>query len=328
MIVVTLFRRASCPACDQAALDLDSLQAEIPHRLVVVDVDQEPALRSSFREAVPLVQVGPYQLRPPFTRMDLKVAISAAEERSRHLDEVGDSKHQQRVERGQVISGADRVLYWMSRHYMLVFNLMLLLYVGIPFLAPMFLKVGWTGPASVVYTIYSPLCHQLGYRSFFLYGEQPYYPRERAGIPGVLTYEQATGQTNLDNNLDPRRFRGNEQLGYKVALCERDIAIWGGLLLFGMLFAVTGRRAKPLPFWVWLLIGLVPVGLDGTSQLIAAFKFLPAWVPVRESTPFLRLLTGGLFGITTAWYMFPLIEESMRETRTILAKKFASIQQQ
>jgi hypothetical protein len=34
-------------------------------------------------------------------------------------------------------------------------------------------------------------------------------------------------------------------------------------------------------------------------------------------------LTGGLFGLTTAWFGFPVIEETMEETRQILAAKRA-----
>jgi hypothetical protein len=37
----------------------------------------------------------------------------------------------------------------------------------------------------------------------------------------------------------------------------------------------------------------------------------------------LRTLTGALFGITTAWYGFPLIEETMLDSRKALKKKFA-----
>jgi hypothetical protein len=34
-------------------------------------------------------------------------------------------------------------------------------------------------------------------------------------------------------------------------------------------------------------------------------------------------MTGTLFGFTTAWYLFPLIEESMNETRMVLEEKRA-----
>jgi uncharacterized membrane protein len=73
---------------------------------------------------------------------------------------------------------------------------------------------------------------------------------------------------------------------------------------------------------------MVPIGLDGFSQLFSQIPnaFIQSILPYRESTPFLRVLTGFLFGISTAWFMFPLIEESMSDTRRLLAKKFAVLQ--
>ena len=43
------------------------------------------------------------------------------------------------------------------------------------------MNAGLTGPGRAIYTIYSPMCHQMASRSFFLFGEQPAYPRELAG---------------------------------------------------------------------------------------------------------------------------------------------------
>jgi uncharacterized membrane protein len=116
---------------------------------------------------------------------------------------------------------------------------------------------------------------------------------------------------------------GNDQVGYKVALCERDIAIYVGILLFGLFYAVTGRRLFPFPWFAWILLGLFPIGLDGVSQLLSQppFNFLP----FRESTPYLRVLTGGLFGITTAWFGYPIVEETMAETRKILAGRLVRV---
>jgi uncharacterized membrane protein len=108
------------------------------------------------------------------------------------------------------------------------------------------------------------------------------------------------------------------------------MAIYGAMLLFGILFAVTGRKWKPLPIWLWFLFGIFPIGFDGVSQLIGqwislgAFDFLESalgWWPIRESTPLLRTLTGFLFGFTTAWFGFPLIEEAMADTRRLMKTK-------
>jgi uncharacterized membrane protein len=182
----------------------------------------------------------------------------------------------------------------------------------------------------VLYRIYSPLCHQFGFRSFFLFGEQVYYPLAEANIKGVRTFEEMTGITNLDDpasftRLEARSFTGNETMGYKVALCERDVAIYLAMLLFGIIFALSNRRIKSLHWIMWFLIGIAPIGLDGFSQLFSQFNWdwLASVIPYRESTPFLRVLTGALFGFSTAWFAYPNIEESMNETRQYYIKKFA-----
>ncbi len=328
MLTVTILLRKDCAECDQAISDLESLQSAVPHRLAVVDVDQDPVLRAAYEhQSVPVVQVGPYSLRPPFTRQDLQVALTAAGQRREQLSSNPESGYRERALRGQMITGADRFSYWLSQHYMVLFNLAMLFYVGLPFLAPLFLRAGYTRPAQVIYTLYRPLCHQLGFRSFFLFGAQPFYPRALAQIPGVETYEQATGQdTNTDTGiLAARRFVGDEHLGFKIALCERDVALWGSILLFGLVFAATGKRLRSIPWYIWLLFGLLPIGLDGGSQLVSAFPFIPASF-ARESTPLLRVITGALFGTLTAWYLYPLIEENMRDMRAVLARKFAAAQ--
>jgi uncharacterized membrane protein len=206
------------------------------------------------------------------------------------------------------------------------------LYFGLAMLAPILMKAGATVPATVLYTIYKPLCHQFGFRSFFLFGEQTYYPLKEAGISNVLTFDKVTGFQDLRNPASPsrlqaRQFTGNDQVGYKMALCERDIAIYSAIFLFGILYAVTNRRIKPLHWIWWVLIGLGPIGLDGFSQLFSQmdWSFLAAILPYRESTPFLRLFTGGLFGMATAWFAYPYMEESFSETRQFFIKKFASI---
>lgn len=327
MITVTLFVRPGCPACDQARADLAALQNVVPHRVVEIDVEADPALRGRFTEPVPMLQIGPYRLRAPFTRQDLQVSLSAAQQRSQHMEQAGDERYRARVERGQKISRMDRLIYWMTAHYMLVINLALFLYAGLPFTAPLFEKAGLETPARVIYAMYRPFCHQLPYRSFFLFGQQLAYPRELAHLSGLTTYEQiAPPEFNPDTN-EARFFTGNPQVGYKIALCERDVAIWGSLFLFGLIYVFARRKIHSYNILIWMAVGLIPIALDGGTQLLGAFPFLSGTFGVRESTPFLRVLTGSLFGVSTGWYLFPLIEESMVEMRNILAGKFAAIAQ-
>ena len=76
-----------------------------------------------------------------------------------------------------------------------------------------------------------------------------------------------------------------------------------------------------LPWYLWIAIGIAPIALDGVSQVISQPPF--HLLAYRESTPFLRTLTGGLFGFMTAWFGYSQVEIAMQETRRILAVKFA-----
>ena len=323
MLTVRLYQKSGCEGCEQALEDLQFLQAELPHQLVIIDLDQKPELLASTGPNLPVVEVGPYRLHTPFTRQDLKVAIGAAQQRINQHQAVGDAQFAERQERGRKVTGADRFTSWFGNHYMMVFNLIFLVYVGLPVLAPVLVKVGAEAPADAIYTVYRLFCHQLAYRSWFLFGEQTAYPRQLAGVAGLKTFEQVTGINALDISAS-QNFIGNPQLGYKVAFCERDVAIYGSIVLFGVIFSLTHNRLKSLPWYLWILIGIIPIAVDGFSQLPSLLNYTwLSWLPVRESTPFLRTITGFLFGFATAWFGYPYIEESMRETRLLMARKIA-----
>ncbi|MBI5952934.1 MAG: DUF2085 domain-containing protein [Chloroflexi bacterium] len=333
MLNVTLYTRKGCKLCDEVKEELNDLQTKYPHRLAEVDIESDSALMETFALEIPVVEAGPYRLKAPITRQKLEMTIGAASDRKSQLEQLGDPEYLMKVKRGKLVTPGDRISFWISRRYLLLLNLFMLFYVGLPFLAPSLMKLGWELPAKAVYRIYSPLCHQFGFRSFYLFGEQAFYPLAEARIDGVKTFEEVSGIPRLDDpysitRFDARKYVGDEAVGYKVALCERDVAIYIAILFFGIIFGLTGRRIKPLHWMFWLLLGLGPIGLDGFSQLFSQFnwEWLAAMIPYRESTPFLRVLTGALFGLFTAWFAYPNIEESMNETRQYYIKKFAAIE--
>jgi len=332
MINVTLYTRADCKLCEEAEADLKALQLVVPHKLTVIDIDSDPSFRAAYALDVPVIEAGPFTLKAPFTRQQLQMTLGAATDRRAQLEKINDKAYRMNTAGSQAITTSDRFSLWLSKHYLLIFNFLLVLYVGIPFLAPVFKKVGWNGSAEVVYKIYSPLCHQWAFRSFFLFGEQAYYPHAAAKMAGVLNFEQVSGITDTTDpsRQQARSFEGSPTLGYKVAFCERDVAIWGAMALFGLIYAASGRRLPKMNWMIWILVGIFPIGLDGFSQLFSQIPstFIQSFLPYRESTPFLRVLTGFLFGFVTAWFMFPLIEETMVDTRKMLSRKFASLKPQ
>ncbi len=318
---VVLYTRQNCKLCDEAKEDLEALQPEIAHRLIVVDIDQDPDLQALYGHLVPVVASGPYKLQPPFDKRKLRMTLGAARDSQVQRIEDADSRYVRELDRKEKVSTGDKVSHFISRRYLLLANLVLALYIGLPFLAPVLMKLGFPDAARPIYTIYRASCHELAFRSLFLFGEQPFYPRTAAGLDGYITYGEATG-LNEGDLIAAREFIGNEGLGYKVALCQRDVAIYLSMLLFGILFALSGRKIKPISLLLWMIIGIMPVGLDGVSQLVSQLGLLD-FIPYRESTPFLRILTGALFGFTTAWFGFPALEETMQDTRQYLAAKRA-----
>jgi len=87
--------------------------------------------------------------------------------------------------------------------------------------------------------------------------------------------------------------------GHQVCLCERCLAIYSSLLLGGLLLAILRRSNLRVPpmHWAWWALALLPMALDGGTQLFG-------W---RESNVYLRLLTGAIFGLATAWFALPQI---------------------
>ncbi|MBK6793339.1 MAG: DUF2085 domain-containing protein [Anaerolineales bacterium] len=333
MLNVTLFTKKDCKLCEEVKADLEALRDQFPHRLVEVDIETDSALMEKYKNIIPVLEVGPYKIQAPISRQKLKMTLGAASDRKNQLEKLDDPVYKYKMEKGKKLTTGDRISFWIAKRYLLILNLFVLIYVGLPFLAPTFMKLGLELPAQVLYRVYKPLCHQFGFRSFFLYGEQPFYPLAEANLAGYKTFEEATGISGVDDpysltRFDARNYIGSETVGYKVALCERDVAIYIAILIFGIIFGLTGRRFKSLHWILWLLLGIAPIGLDGFSQLFSQFNWdwLNALVPYRESTPLLRTLTGTLFGFFTAWFAYPNIEESMSETRQYYIKKSAVIE--
>jgi uncharacterized membrane protein len=193
----------------------------------------------------------------------------------------------------------DKAIYKLAAHWLLLANLFWGLYVGLPFLAPALMNAGLTMPARIIYIVYRPLCHQLPERSYFLGGEQHAYTAEELAAGGVEI-------APLSRDI------GNETVGYKVAFCQRDVAIYGSIFLAGLAYGLIRRRWSEwkMSFRYYLLF-LVPMGIDGILQLLG----------LHESDWILRSITGAVFGVGSVLLAYPYLEEGMRDVRRSIAKR-------
>lgn len=217
-------------------------------------------------------------------------------------------------------TGVERLGNFLSRRWVFVLGLALGFYAGLPFLAPVLMHIGWSGPARVIYFLYSWLCHQLPQRSFFLFGPN-------------LTYSLAEVQNAWQNTTDLlilRQFVGNPEMGWKVAWSDRMVAMFTSAWLFGLLWRPLRRRLPKLPVW-GLALFLLPMAVDGATHFISdlaglgqGFRDSNAWLAAltNQALPanfyageawgsfnsLMRLLTGILFGLGIVWFGYPYLD--------------------
>lgn len=209
----------------------------------------------------------------------------------------------------------------LARHWLAWANLGWGIVFGLPWLAPVMMKLGAENVARVIYTFYSFLCHQFADRSFFLFGEQVMYSSGRL-IPLVP-------DRGLWRAL--RTFVGSEALGYKVAWSDRMVAIYGGILLGGLLFALLRTRLA-IPGWWVLVLLLIPMGIDGITHVVSdlagpnvGFRYTNTWLSnltqhrlaaafyvgngLGSFNSWARLITGALSGFAVVRAGYPILEE-------------------
>ena len=210
-------------------------------------------------------------------------------------------------------------LQWIGSHGFVIFLLVYGLWVFAPFLAPVFMHIGWTGAGKAVYFIYSFFCHQLPERSFFLFGEKTMYS---------LTEIQAAWQDTV-NPMLLRQFIGNAAVGWKIAWSDRMISFYTSIWLFALIGFPLRCRIRPLVLWGFMLL-LIPILLDGATHAISdlagignGFRDTNMWLAGLTNyllpTTFyagdalgsfnstMRFVTGVLAGLGISWLIFPYL---------------------
>ncbi len=225
------------------------------------------------------------------------------------------------------VIAVDRFALWVSRHWLALFIAFYGTWVLTPFFAPMLMELGATAPAQGIYFFYSFFCHQLPERSIFFFGPQPMY-----------SFAQIKAVWPNDGFEGLRGFIGNPDMGYKMAWSDRMISFYGSLWVGALIFAALRKHVKGLPPLAWLVFGILPVGIDGVTHMIndavagtsgQGFRDTNAWLAAITGHIFppqfyvgdafgsfnsdMRWITGFLFGLTTAWLIFPIVEAAMRD---------------
>lgn len=168
---------------------------------------------------------------------------------------------------------------FIARHWLTIINVFFLLFI-IPavLLYPFFMS---TGNASLVVIADAikraygpPICDQLADRSIFLFGHQ-------------------------------------------MAICARNLGIFVSFLSGGILFYFLRNRLKPFNIAYYVIL-CTPMAIDGFAQLFG--------VPIPRgigpggqliwtvlSNNGLRIITGSIFGLGSALFVFPYLQEIFKD---------------
>jgi len=236
--------------------------------------------------------------------------------------------------------GSHALSGWLSRNWFPIFLIIYGLWVFTPFLAPVFMNLGWTGAGKAVYFIYSFFCHQLPERSFFWFGEKSMY--SLADIQAVWR--------NTANPMILRQFIGNESMGWKIAWSDRMISFYTSVWLFAAVWYPFRRKIKTIS-WLGFILLLFPIALDGGTHMISdfagignGFRDTNTWLALltNYSLPetfytgdalgsfnsLMRFISGLLAGLGIVWLAFPYIHQTQAYNQQLEELSYAKVIEQ
>jgi len=167
----------------------------------------------------------------------------------------------------------ERAMRWAKRHWLAIVNSFVLLYGGLPWLAPLLTAFGHPKLGHLLFALYTPLCHQKPARAFFILGQQVAFCHREAAMYTFL-------------------FIGGLIFGPFRRLIQPLSLRKTGFLLFPMfLDGLTHLFADFFP----------TLGLRGGGDAIGTVN----WE--------LRMLTGLLFAIAVCWGIYPRLEHDFAD---------------
>lgn len=288
---VTVYTKPDCLPCQDVLNMLQRYKAQYNLEIEEIDVAARTAGKASHQGEAPAVELEGDKhgrLIAPIDELQLRVRLEMAWRAL--IPSVSVVKSRQAMD-----SPLDRMARYIGQRWLRLAMIALAIFVGLPWLAPVFAANGWWGLADPIYTAYAVTCHQLP---------------ERAG----------------------------SVFGFQVAFCWRNTAIYGGILLFGILYGLVRDRniawlqwlKKPIRLWGFILL-LLPMALDGFSHMLGlrdmnenvnmdmwyGWLFRSSGSQLFSPNWWLRIVTGLLAALGFVWFAFPRLQRAMEESEEL-----------
>ncbi len=167
--------------------------------------------------------------------------------------------------------------------------------LGAIFLTPL---LSFSMDMGASYNAFSYTCHQKISRSQCLFSDGKGY------WIGDCTPQNGTFVDTLSDRTQIKVQYG-DVTGFKLPVCARDIGLYLSMLIGGLVYPFVRRLDDRYVYpAIYLVIAMVPIGIDGTVQLVSDIGLLPF---VYESTNEMRLITGFIAGFVAAFYAIPIL---------------------
>lgn len=198
----------------------------------------------------------------------------------------------------------------------LVLAVIVWIYVLIPFLAPISYVKGNEFIGKGINDFYEFFCHQRVERSIFLFGTSSPIAFHSVGELkefGYLPSEPEEMYKGILPDYYGHDYVGDSEVGYKVPLCIRDLALYFSLAIMLTVLGILSKSSRlELLSWKHIyLLGVLlslPMVLDGIVQTILELAMVVN-VPAEyiNSIP-KRVVTGVLFGFGIGLIVSKLFE--------------------
>jgi uncharacterized membrane protein/glutaredoxin len=288
---VTVYTKPGCHLCDEALHLMDKMTPRYGLELTEVSILDDMATYEEYKHIIPVVQVTD-------VRVGRLVAPITEAEMYAYFDMARGVMQGGRGVAGKTLpvreTALDRMAKWVGKHWLRLVCVAMGIFVGIPWLAPLFASLGWWDLANPIYTAYALTCHQLPERAGNVFGYQvAFCYRNTALYGGVVLF-------GLFYNLARGRAGG------------------GGPLPF---------LNRQLPWWGFVLL-LLPMLVDGVTHMLGLREGFD-WTMDASfgsfyigSQPFslnwwLRVSTGLLASLGAVWFAFPRMQRAVDDAEQI-----------
>ena len=198
-------------------------------------------------------------------------------------------------------SVAHKVTINIAKHWTKYISLASGLYISLALLTPVLIIGNMHQIARALYKIYSLFCHQNAYKSWVFFGSQ-----SPIGIGLSPSFD--SHKLSLYSLLDPDKFIGTVDLGWKTALCHRCTAIYLGVFTASLMYHIFKFQRLHVPLLhpaIYIIVGILPILLHAIVLPTTENVLLDITTTKSHIMP---TITGGLFGVMSVWFSFPEID--------------------